>query len=77
MATLPSTCLAQGGTLKLGFAGPEVRRGNSMGACYRWTCGKCGFEAETDGPWEFYRDAKGRIQDFGHPAPISEEGAEE
>ena len=44
-----------------------------MGSCYAYSCDKCGHTYNTGGPWEFYRDKKGRIKQYGHPVPCSEE----
>ena len=44
-----------------------------MGAEYRFTCSKCDYSISTSGPWEFYRDEKGRRKLYGHPVPRSEE----
>src|SRR5712691_10222345 len=44
-----------------------------MGACYRHRCEACGFAATTSGPWEFYRDVRGRPRLYGHREPSSEE----
>lgn len=44
-----------------------------MGAGYIHKCDKCDFSVHTSGPWEFYRDDKGRRKAYGHPDPISEE----
>lgn len=47
-----------------------------MGAQYSLKCDRCGFHVTTSGPWEFYRDEKGRRKKYGHPTPASEEAAE-
>lgn len=47
-----------------------------MGAWYAHKCDNCQFEVHTDGPWEFYRDKKGRRKIYGHPEPASQEAAE-
>ncbi len=47
-----------------------------MGAGYLWRCGTCDYEVRTSGPWEFFRDKKGRRKFFGHPCPISDEAVE-
>jgi len=46
-----------------------------MGAGYRIQCDKCGHVVQTSRPWEFYRDAKGRAKDYGHPQPSSDEAS--
>ncbi len=47
-----------------------------MGACFAIKCKNCSFDAKTDGPWEFYRNTQGDMQDYGHPCPVSEEASE-
>jgi transcription elongation factor Elf1 len=47
-----------------------------MGASFLISCNACSFSVKTDGPWEFYRDSNGKICDYGHPCPVSEEAAE-
>lgn len=47
-----------------------------MGAGYIHACDKCGYEVSTSGPWEFYRDSKGKRKDYGHPVPFSDEAKE-
>ena len=47
-----------------------------MGAGYRMKCNNCDFSIATSGPWEFFRDEKGKQHDFGHPSPVSEEAAQ-
>lgn len=44
-----------------------------MGAGYVHKCNKCGYSVSTSGPWEFYRDSKGKRKPYGHPVPMSEE----
>ncbi len=44
-----------------------------MGAGYVHKCDRCGHSVETSGPWEFYRDAEGKIKEYGHPGPVSRE----
>jgi hypothetical protein len=44
-----------------------------MAAGYGWACDTCGRTAETSGPQEFYRDASGKIKDYGRPAPVNAE----
>ena len=44
-----------------------------MGASYLHTCDNCGYSVSTSGPWEFFRDAEGARQPYGHPAPMSRE----
>ena len=44
-----------------------------MGAGYRMKCNNCDFSVVTSGPWEFFRDEKGKPHDFGHPSPVSDE----
>jgi hypothetical protein len=46
-----------------------------MGSGFNLVCDNCQYSVETSGPWEFYRDEKGRRQDFGHPSPVSDEAA--
>jgi len=33
----------------------------------RFECSSCGYTVRTSGPWEFYRDASGQRQLYGHP----------
>lgn len=47
-----------------------------MGAEYSHKCNKCGYSIITSGPWEFYRDNKGKRKYYGHPIPASEEARE-
>jgi len=47
-----------------------------MGAIYTLICDHCGHKITTSGPWEFYRDEKGKIKPYGHPIPASAEAAE-
>lgn len=47
-----------------------------MGACFAIKCKNCSFDVKTDGPWEFYRDNDGKMQDYGHPCPVSDEASE-
>jgi len=47
-----------------------------MGSIYIYKCDHCGYELETSGPWEFYRDEKDQMKPYGHPAPLSDEAAE-
>ena len=44
-----------------------------MGASYIHECDKCGYTFHTSGPWEFYRNREGKLKDYGHPIPMSEE----
>lgn len=44
-----------------------------MGSWYTYSCNKCGKTYKTSGPWEFFRDKKGRIKQYGHPVPLSRE----
>jgi DNA-directed RNA polymerase subunit M/transcription elongation factor TFIIS len=44
-----------------------------MGAGYVHKCNECGYSVSTSGPWEFYRDSKGKRKPYGHPVPMSEE----
>lgn len=44
-----------------------------MGGHYEWKCDNCGHKVQTDGPLEFYRDAKGHRRPYGHPGPGSKE----
>jgi len=44
-----------------------------MGAGYKFKCNKCKYFFNTSGPWEFYRDKRGKIKPYGHPAPMSRE----
>jgi len=44
-----------------------------MGVGYLLKCDVCQYSVETSGPWEFYRDYKGRRHEYGHPCPKSEE----
>lgn len=34
-----------------------------------WKCDSCGYTVETNGPHEFYRDAQGERERYGHPVP--------
>jgi hypothetical protein len=47
-----------------------------MGSWYTYSCDKCGRTYNTSGPWEFYRDKKGQIKQYGHPVPCSKEAEE-
>ncbi len=49
-----------------------------MGAQYQFICNneKCDHTLTTSGPWEFYRDAEGKMKDYGHPVPFSDDAAE-
>ena len=47
-----------------------------MGAWYTHKCDNCDYEVHTEGPWEFYRDKKGRRKMYGHPGPASQEAAD-
>ena len=47
-----------------------------MGLYTRYKCRDCRFEAELGGPEEFYIDAEGKRQFYGHPVPVSEEAVE-
>ncbi|MFW6306086.1 MAG: hypothetical protein ACOC1N_01725, partial [Bacillota bacterium] len=44
-----------------------------MGKNYIYKCTNCDREFNTSGPWEFYRDEKGKRLPYGHPAPLTEE----
>jgi hypothetical protein len=44
-----------------------------MGCWFNWECDSCEYEFTTEGPWEFYRDERGRRRDYGHPSPASPE----
>ena len=44
-----------------------------MGMFCIYSCTSCGHEVTTWGPQEFYRDASGNRQPYGHPGPCSEE----
>ncbi len=44
-----------------------------MASFFTHRCDQCGYEVETSGPHEFYRDEKGEIRWYGHPVPASEE----
>ena len=44
-----------------------------MGEYYEHACNKCSYFVATSGPWEFYRDDKGKREFYGHPSPLSEE----
>jgi hypothetical protein len=44
-----------------------------MGATYRYRCDRCGLEAETSGPWPFYRDEQDRLLMYGDPEPVSDQ----
>ena len=44
-----------------------------MGASYKFKCSNCKYSFNTSGPWEFYRDKKGKIKPYGHPEPMSNE----
>ena len=44
-----------------------------MGQGFPLECNVCGAKHEPSGPWEFYRDARGELQDYGHPTPKSKE----
>jgi len=44
-----------------------------MGSGCDYKCEKCGYKFTTSSSWEFYRDAKGKIQCYGHPGPLSVE----
>lgn len=46
-----------------------------MGAGYSFACHSCGYSVKTSGPWEYYRDAGGRVRPYGHPVPASVEAA--
>jgi len=43
-----------------------------MSARWTWKCSNCNYTIETTCYWEFYRDEKGELHPYGHPAPISE-----
>jgi len=47
-----------------------------MGAHYNFKCTCCDYSFSTSGPWEFYRNAKGKRKPFGHPVPVSKEAAQ-
>jgi hypothetical protein len=47
-----------------------------MGTATVYKCNVCGHEVRNSGPWEFYRDAKGRRKQYGHPCPNSKEAEE-
>ena len=47
-----------------------------MGTGYSLKCNTCLYSVETSGPWEFYRDEKGRRHVFGHPVPVSEKAVQ-
>jgi len=47
-----------------------------MASFYRHKCNHCGYEFQTSGPHEFYRDREGKIKPYGHPVPISKEAEE-
>lgn len=47
-----------------------------MGSMYKSRCDECGYEASTSGPWEFYRNRRGKMKPYGHPVPTSREAAE-
>ena len=38
-----------------------------------WECNICGHKVRTNGSWEFYRDASGQRQYYGHPIAKSRE----
>ena len=42
-----------------------------MGAGFIIRCSKCGYSVSTSGPWEFYRNWRGKKKPYGHPVPIS------
>ena len=44
-----------------------------MGEYYEHACNQCSYFVATSGPWEFYRDDKGKREFYGHPSPLSEE----
>ena len=44
-----------------------------MGRSITYGCNSCGHTVTFSGPWEFYRDAKGRRKPYGHPVPVSRE----
>lgn len=47
-----------------------------MATFFHHTCDTCGYEFDTSGPHEFYRDKRGRVADYGHPVPCSREARE-
>lgn len=47
-----------------------------MGQGFPLECKSCGFQREPSGPWEFYRDMYGKLKDYGHPRPNSDEASE-
>ena len=44
-----------------------------MATYCEWKCESCGYVVETNGPHEFYIDAQGHRQRYGHPVPRSAE----
>jgi hypothetical protein len=42
-----------------------------MATFYHHRRDMCGYEFDTSGPHEFYRDETGRLADYGHPLPKS------
>ena len=47
-----------------------------MATFWRHECDSCGYSFETSGLHEFYVDADGRLQDYGHPLAKSREAKE-
>jgi len=47
-----------------------------MATFWHHRCDTCGYEFDTSGSHEFYRDKEGRLVDFGHPLPSSHEAVE-
>jgi len=46
-----------------------------LGENYTYRCPECLRKYGTSGPWEFYRDDKGRRMPYGHPGPYTQEAA--
>jgi hypothetical protein len=44
-----------------------------MATFYHHACDRCGYSFETKGPKEWFRDANGRLADYGHPVASSQE----
>ena len=47
-----------------------------MAAYDKWKCESCGFQVETSGSHEFYRDENGECHSYGHPGASSKEAKE-
>jgi hypothetical protein len=47
-----------------------------MGQGFPLECNVCKAKREPSGPWEFFRNQDGEMEDYGHPEPKSKEAEE-